>query len=124
MKQRLRTISTALLTAILILLGLLSVAGFALPRQTQQFPEYASDHASFDFEQAAAPGFDADGRAGLSDSAWSMKWFWEQITISWDCRWQLRKVAILLIRCVRRRFDVIGPISVPKRGRLCSIMLI
>jgi hypothetical protein len=62
MKKRLQTISTAVLATILILLGLLAIAGFALPRQTQQFPEYASEHASFDFERAAGSGFDASRR--------------------------------------------------------------
>ena len=62
-----------------ILLGAFVLIGggaFVSLRQPQRLPQYVSEVGHhLKFERVAAPGFDAQGRGSLADSAWSMRYF-------------------------------------------------
>jgi hypothetical protein len=62
----------ALLSLILVILLLPALATRLPPRVPRYVSEFQSD---LQFEQIAEPGFDADGRARMADSAWSMAYF-------------------------------------------------
>jgi hypothetical protein len=74
--HRMRRLITFLLSFLLLTFVFSSVGVSASLRRTQRLPHYVSQVGThLNFEQVASPGFDEDGQARLSDSAWSMRYF-------------------------------------------------
>jgi hypothetical protein len=76
-KQRhIARVMTRLLFVFLGSFVLIGGGAFVSLRQPQRLPQYVSQVGRhLEFERVAAPGFDAQGRGRLADSAWSMRYF-------------------------------------------------